>query len=212
VKMEKGGNKMTRYPLFRFLVLGLSLLVASTCANPPIAKQYRQEAQSEDLTFSMVLQNPDAYVGDIVLWGGSIIETRNFKEGTEIIVLETPLGREERPRSAKQSGGRFIAMSSRFLDPALYKAGRKITLAGQITGKKALSLGETTYTYPVVTVKQLHLWERRPRYVYHVYPYDDWGWGPYWGWDSDYYGDFDEDFDRGGRDMDRGGGRGGDRD
>jgi starvation-inducible outer membrane lipoprotein len=152
---------MTRYPLFRFLVLGLSLLVASTCATPPIAKQYRQEAQAEDLTFSMVLQDPDAYVGDIVLWGGSIIETKNLKE---------------------------------------------------VTGKRAMSLGETTYTYPVVAVKQLHLWERRPRYVYHVYPYGDWGWGPYWGWDSDYYGDFDEDFDRGGEGMERGGERGGDRD
>jgi outer membrane lipoprotein len=203
---------MKRYPLFKFLVLALSLLVVSTCATPPIAKQYRQEAQAEDLTFSMVLQNPDAYVGDIVLWGGSIIETKNLKEGTELIVLETPLGREDRPRGAKHSGGRFIAISSKFLDPAVYKAGRMVTLAGQVTGKKAMSLGETTYTYPEVAVKQLHLWERRPRYIYHAYPYDDWGWGPYWGWDSDDYGDFDEDFDRGGEGMERGGERGTDRD
>jgi len=201
---------MTRYPLFRFFVLGLSLLMVSTCATPPIAKQYRQEAQSEDLTFSMVLQDPDAYVGDIVLWGGTIIETKNLKEGTELIVLETPLGRGERPRSAKHSGGRFIAKSGRFLDPAVYAAGRKITLAGQVTGKKTLSLSETTYTYPVVAVKQLHLWERRPSYAY--YPYYDWGWGPYWGWDSGFYGDYDEDFDRGGEGMEEGGERGGDRD
>jgi len=159
----------------------------------------------------MVLGNPDAYVGDIVLWGGTIIETKNLREGTELIVLETPLGRRERPRSAKHSGGRFIAMSGRFLDPAVYAAGRQITMAGQVTGKKTLSLSETTYTYPVVAVKQLHLWERRPHYVYY-YPYDDWGWGPYWGYDSGFYGDYDEDFDRGGEGMERGGERGGDRD
>jgi hypothetical protein len=50
--------------------------------DPPNAKQYRQKAQAEDMTFSRVLQNPDACMRDIVLPGGSIIETKNLKEGT----------------------------------------------------------------------------------------------------------------------------------
>ncbi len=201
---------MTRYSLLKCLALSLSLLVASACAIQPIAKQYRQETKAEDLTFSMVLENPDAYVGDIVLWGGSIIETKSLKMGTEIIVLEIPLGRGERPMRAKRSRGRFIAMSSKFLDPAIYSAGRRLTLAGQVTGKKDLALGEMTYTYPVVAVKQLHLWEKPPRHVYDVYPYDYgwWGWPPYWGWYPGYYGDFDGE----GEHMDRGGERGRDKD
>jgi outer membrane lipoprotein len=207
---------MIRHTLFRFLVLGLFVATLSTCATSPIARQYRQKAESEDLSFSMVLQNPDAYQGDIVLWGGSIIETTNLQNGTEIIVLQEPLGGEERPESAEDSLGRFIAMSSKFLDPAIYEKGRKITLAGQVAGKKTLSLGKTSYTYPVITVKQLHLWKRRHYYYHYVYPYDHWywGWGPYFGWYAlypPYYRDFDEGY-RGDEERGKGGEKDRDRD
>lgn len=188
---------MGRYLFPKFIAAVACLLLASACATSPIAKEYRQEAKAENLTFPMVYGNPDAYVGDIVLWGGVIIETTALKEGTRIIVLETALGDEERPRGTKYSQGRFIAMSPNFLDPALYKKGRKITVAGEVSGKKEMTLGETTYTYPVVTVKQIHLWEKRPRYRYYYpygYPYDYWGWGPYWDWYPDYDG-FDGGFE-----------------
>lgn len=198
---------MTRHRLLSFLALSLSLFVGSTCATKPIAKQYREEAKAEDLTFPMVLQNPDAYVGDTVLWGGDIIEIANAQEGTRIVVLETPLSGHERPKGAQQSQGRFIAMSSKFLDPAVYKKGRKITMAGVVAGKETLPLGNANYTYPVVTVKQLHLWERRPRYVYSPYNYG--GWGPYGGWGAPfgYFGGFDEDFGGEGEEAEGGGDR-----
>ena len=207
---------MIRHRLFRFLVLGFLAAAVSACATAPtspIAKQYRQEANSEDVSFTMVLQNPDAYINDIVLWGGSIIESTNIENGTEIIVLQAPLGSGERPENAESSLGRFIAMSSKFLDPAIYTKGKQLTLAGQVTGKKILKLGKTSYTYPVVTIKQLYLW-KNPQYYYYgnpypyPYPYDYWyrGWGPYWGpyddwypWYAPYpghYRDSDEDHER----------------
>ncbi len=188
----------------RFVTLGLVLVVAAGCATKPIAKEYRQEANAEDITFPMVLQNPDAFVGDTVLWGGVIIETKNIKNGTQITVLETPLGEDEKPQRERHSQGRFIALSSKFLDPAIYKEGRRITLAGEVKGKQELPLGDTTYVYPVVRVKQLHLWEKRPTYVYPYHywdPYWDytpWDYGPYWGWGPafGYFGDYDEGFNR----------------
>jgi outer membrane lipoprotein len=200
------GENMIRHQLFSLLAVSLSLFAGSMCVTKPIAKQYREEAKAEDLTFAMVLQDPDAYVGNTVLWGGDIIATANTKEGTRIVVLETPLNWQERPESAQGSQGRFIAMSAKFLDPAIYKKGRKITMAGVVAGKEALPLGNMTYTYPVVTVKQLHLWERRPHYVNSPY----WGLGPYWGWGPPfgYFGDFDEGF---GHEEEEEAERGGDR-
>ncbi len=195
---------MIRYTFFRILVLGFLAAAMSSCATAPIASQYRQEAKSNNVSFSMVLQNPDAYINNVVLWGGSIIETTNTQNGTQIIVLQAPLGSAERPETSESSQGRFIAMSSKFLDPAIYREGRKITLAGQVTGKKTLQLGETSYTYPVVDIKQLHLWSKRQNY-YYGYPYDYgyWGWGPYywypWSpwyqWGPDYDWDYDWDYD-----------------
>lgn len=192
---------MTKNQRAGILAFSLVLLVSTGCATKPIAKQYRQKADAEDVTFPMVLQNPETYVGDVVLWGGVIIETKNVKNGTDITVLETPLKGSERPKGRSYSRGRFIAHSSKLLDPEIYRNGRKITLAGVVRGKETLPLGETSYTYPVVSVKQLYLWEPRPNYAY---PYSYWGpygapyWGPYWGWGPSFgfYGEYDEDLGR----------------
>ena len=166
----------------RSMIVILSLSMAG-CAYP-ISEQLRKEV-TEDVTFPIVLKNPSAYVGDIVLWGGFIIRIENLKEGVEIFVLETPLDHWEDPEPAQYSRGRFIAKTNKFLDPAVYTKGRKITLAGEIVGGTTLPLGKTEYSYPVVTVKQLHLWKKVPYYPYYPYYYP-W-YGPYYG---PYYGPF----------------------
>ncbi|MEJ2723391.1 MAG: Slp family lipoprotein [Deltaproteobacteria bacterium] len=171
----------------RFFVLVLFVAAVSGCSySYPISKQLRQEAR-KDLTFSMVLKDPTAYTGSIVLWGGSIIETVALTEGSEIFVLQTPLDQMESPEASRYSQGRFIAKSSSFLDPEIYKNGRRITLAGEVIGKETRSLGKSQYTYPVVALKQLYLWRRTNTYVY-PYPYFGWYYGPGWGWGWDWYG------------------------
>lgn len=175
----------------RSFVVGVLSLSMVGCAYP-ISEQIKEEV-TEDVTFPMVLKNPSAYEGDIVLWGGLIIETVNLKEGAEIFVLDTPLDHWEEPAPERYSRGRFIAKTTKFLDPAVYRAGKKITLAGQIVGGKTLPLGEAKYTYPVVVIRQFHLWEQVYDYTYHYpgnTPFSSWG-SPY----SDpfygsYYGPF----------------------
>jgi outer membrane lipoprotein len=164
---------MAWYKSLRFLLLGLFLSGVLGCAYP-ISKELRQEA-AKQVTFPMVLQNPTAYVGDIVLWGGEIIETVNVQAGSEIIALEMPLDYQEMPEGERYSRGRFIAKSSEFLDPAIYKRGEKITLAGEIIGKQTKPLGQIKYTYPVVMIKQLHVWKKQ-----RLYPLPYYRWSPYW--------------------------------
>jgi outer membrane lipoprotein len=210
-----------------WLAVGSVVLLGIGCASRPIAKVYRQQAAAEDVTFPMVLKNPDAYNGYVVLWGGTILHIKNLKDSAHITVLETPLHGSERPRSRSYSQGRFIARSEKLLDPEVYRRGEKITVAGVVSGKEVQPLGETTYTYPVIEVKQIVLWQRH--YYRYAYPYDWWGpdwdywWGPYGGpyWDRDpdfgYYGGDDEGFDRnehehfGGEDREEHGERDGDR-
>lgn len=190
---EKKAMIMAYPKIYRFLFYALLPLFLSACAYP-ISQQYRKEAQP-DLTFSMVLKNPDAYIGSIVIWGGSIIETYNRRGETEITVLETPLGYWEKPEAVEFSRGRFIVRTLIFLDPAIYKAGRRITVAGEVIGKEARPLGETKYTYPLLKAKEIHIWRKEPVYVYPP-DYYWWGWGrygPYWPYDEyeydyDYWG------------------------
>ncbi|MEJ2723323.1 MAG: Slp family lipoprotein [Deltaproteobacteria bacterium] len=170
----------------KYFVLVLCVAAFAGCSYP-ISQQLRQEAR-KDLTFPMVLENPTNYIGSIVLWGGSIIETVTLTEGSEIFVLQTPLDHMEVPAASRHSQGRFIAKSSRFLDPEIYKNGRKITLAGEITGKETRPLGKSQYTYPVVAIKELHLWKKKKAYVYPYPSYFGWYYGPGWGWGLDWYG------------------------
>jgi outer membrane lipoprotein len=73
-----------------YLVLGLLLLILfSGCT--PISKELRAQAD-RTVSFQQVFQNPEAYKGKTVIWGGEIIETIHQKEGTTlIVVLQRPL-------------------------------------------------------------------------------------------------------------------------
>ena len=173
-------SKMAYRKFYWFLFFALFLFVAFGCSYP-ISQQYREQARP-DLTFSMVLKNPDAYIGSIVIWGGKIVATHNRPGETEITVLETPLGYEEEPIAAEFSRGRFIVRTLTFLDPAVYSPGRRITVAGEIIGKEMKPLGDTKYTYPVIKAKEMYLWRRE---VVYAYPGDYYGWG--WGWYGPYW-------------------------
>jgi outer membrane lipoprotein len=162
--------------------LFLSIFVSS-CAYP-ISQEYRREAKP-GLTFAMVDKDPEAYKGDVVIWGGRIIRTVNTERGGEIYVLETPLNYREKPKPAEYSEGRFIAKTDSYIDPLVYHSGKMLTVAGVVAGSKKISghKNKLTYTYPVIQVKELNIWRRKMAYEpynYPYYPYDEWGYGPYW--------------------------------
>jgi outer membrane lipoprotein len=189
------------------ILVCIFVLVAFTGCASPIARPLRQETAPE-VTFAMVFANPDAYQGDTVIWGGSIIRTVNTKQGSRIFILQTSLGLRDRPEAVDTSEGRFIAVTDRFIEPLVYKEGRMITVAGKVAGKKTVVHKKTgiSYTYPLVQVEQLHLWKESE-------PIQSPYWDPYWEydpfWDFSFYREFEREGDegrefRGRRDEDRG--------
>jgi outer membrane lipoprotein len=129
----------------------------------------------------MVLESPETYVGSTLILGGQIIETVNRPNDTLMTVLEIPLDHSEMPREEVRSRGRFIAKLRGYMDPEIYRRGRRITLAGEVIGKAIKPLGELEYAYPVLLARELHIW--RNRYVEYRVPlyYWDWYWYPYYG-------------------------------
>ncbi len=174
---------MAHRRLLAFLLWALILIVISGCAYP-ISKQWRQQAQTE-LTFSRVVENPEAYVGKIVIWGGLILEVSNPSDGGEIRILQGPLDADEYPHE-EITYGRFIAKASTFVDPVIYSKGRKITLAGEIIGKEEVTSGVMLLTYPVVSMKGVFLWSRKRVW-----------WQPpsYYGWKWDFHQPFSSPYD-----------------
>jgi outer membrane lipoprotein len=181
---------------------GLLALALMGCATYPVAKNLRDQARP--VTLSQVLENPGAVQGTVVIWGGRIIQTVNHTNGADIYVLKLPLDSYGEPLARANSPGRFIARGRGFLDPEVYRRGRLITVAGTVAGVETQAVQHVQYTYPTVTVKQLHLWPPQRRYYYYYpawgyyYPYyPDWYWtapSP-WGWGIGWYyggGDWDE--------------------
>jgi outer membrane lipoprotein len=178
----KGGKKMEklspcRMPFFIFVLLLFIFL--SGCL--PISKQLRAQAD-KTLTFQQVLKNPEAYKDKIVIWGGEVVETINQNDGTTlIIVLQRPLDWTEEPEF-RRSEGRFIILVEGYIDPYVFRRGRRITVAGEILGKKVMRLGELEYPYPHLLSKQIYLWGEYYYYPYpYPYPYPYYWYYPYWG-------------------------------
>jgi outer membrane lipoprotein len=131
----------------------------------------------------VVAEDPDTYKGKTILLSGVIISSVNLKEGTMIEVLQKPADMRGKPKDVDESEGRFLALYPGYLDVAIYNGGRKVTVAGEVQGKKIQRLGEIDYTYPLISAKEIHLWpvEKKDR-VYYPCPswHYPWWYGPYW--------------------------------
>jgi outer membrane lipoprotein len=184
--MESGETKMKRR--FCGVLLSILLFLLSGCAHV-ISKDLRTKSDPH-LTVSQVRQNPDAFKGKWVVWGGEIIETVNQKDGdTQIEVFQKPLGWRGEPNETVASEGRFLILADKYLDPYTFRRGKRITVAGEILGEKIKPLGKMEYRYPLLSGKQIYLW---PEYYYYPYPYyyyDPWWYYPrwYWGIGFDYH-------------------------
>lgn len=152
-----------------------ALVVLTTGCAHVISPEVRETAR-EDLTLAMVLQNPSAYLGETVVWGGIILNTLDQRDGTVITVLETPLNIRGQPIEA-QPRGRFIGKSSEYLDREIYQTGRNITLAGEIIGYEGKPPGEIS---PVVSIKESRSWkisgEKREYWSSYDRPRGYWWW------------------------------------
>lgn len=169
----------------RFLSPVVFILLLSGCAHV-ISRDLRERADLS-LRLAAVRENPQAYEGKTVVWGGEVIETFNQKDGTTLLeIFHRPLNWRGEPKEGLSSEGRFLALAERYLDPYLFRKGRKVTVAGEIRGEKRKPLGEMEYRYPLVLAREIHLWEFAPPYRYY-YPYDPWWWGYPYGWRFHFY-------------------------
>ena len=112
------------------------------------------------LTFSQLLQGPEAYQGKMIVLGGEVLSAKRRAEGTRLEVLQLPLDDSQRPVVTRtESQGRFLAMEKAFLDPAMLPLNTRVTIVGEVTKTIAANLDEMDYQYPTVVIKHLHVWK-----------------------------------------------------
>ena len=157
-----------------FMISAALLFQACTYAiSPDLAKQ-----ADKNISFASLENDPESHKGKLVILGGTISRTYTVRQVTVIEVIQKSLDYWGRPMRTKQSGGTFMVIARRSLDPLVYAPGREITVAGEVEGLRSSELGETEYAYPILVSKELKLWERiqpsleRPQYLDPLYnPY-----------------------------------------
>jgi len=168
------------------IVIGFGLLVA--CA--PVLNREMMRDGIRSIPLSQIRANPDAYKGQLFVFGGVVVETRVTAIGSQIEGIYIPVDASGYLKGRATAEGRFLALYPQargMLDPLIYKKGREITLAGIFVEARAGKIEEMEYSYPVFEIKQVYLWELRqdnymvPAYPYYSYPlggYDPW-WRPF---------------------------------
>jgi outer membrane lipoprotein len=146
-----------------WFLLIISFLALNGCTHV-ISSAGRAKAV-KDLDFITVKNNPDQYLGQTLLLGGLIVDVELAREGTTLEIFSYGLDFTGEPVDADESGGRLLARTDRFLDPALYSPGRFVTLLATVQGRKTKPLGEIDYTYPVLTIVESYLWDTPYRYA-----------------------------------------------
>ena len=130
----------------------LSLLLSACAASP-----FKMEGINQSITPQQTLSN-SALLNSKVIWGGILIETRNFENTSQVELLSYPLDSGGEPIRSAQPQGRFLLKYTGFLEPAQYASGRWLSVMGTVQTSEAGKIGEADYQYPVINGEQIHLW------------------------------------------------------
>jgi outer membrane lipoprotein len=157
----------TRRLLPAMLVLVAGLWAAG-CA-PTFPRQITDRVDRH-VSFKELQADPGKYKDAWLMLGGVIVSSRNTKEGTYLEILQKPLESDGRPVDTDATEGRFLVQSEEYLDSAVYHRGRVITVVGEVVGQQTMPLDETTYQYPLLAIKAMHLWtpSSGPRFFFGV--------------------------------------------
>ncbi len=163
------------------VVLVLAVFLLSACGSK--SPEAISRIPAEELSLTQVRLDVDAHVGSEVRWGGRVSRVENKSDGTWIEIVRYPLAANGKPLRDR-SDGRFIASFDRFMDPAVYDEGRRLTVVGKIEGKVKRPIGEFEYLFPIVAAEGSYLWKPSSQRPYSGYPppwwyYDPWFYHPW---------------------------------
>lgn len=160
---------------YRFVMswLATSLLIGGCMTYYAIPESVDKQVD-RSITFADLKRDPEAHKGKVVALGGVVLRAKNLKDGTQIEVLQLPLDRSDRPDyPLEASQGRFLISDPEHHDPAVLKD-RRITVVGEVVGKKVDTIDEFEYAFPYLSARLIHIWSERRGYdypPYYSYPY-----------------------------------------
>ena len=159
--------------LKRIWLLMLTMLTAVIFVSCSVISRPVRNESTSPVQFKTLLLEVDQHIGDTVIIGGYILETKNSVEASTLLILQAPLGYRQEPTTKDQSEGRFIVVHKGFLEPEIYSKDRKITVAGVVVGSVKIKIDGFSYPYLKVRSREIFLWPEPQRPSYGNY-YDPW--------------------------------------
>jgi outer membrane lipoprotein len=153
------------------LIIFLSTL-GGCASNIPL--EIREDIADSKIPINTAAADIDQYQGKKVRWGGTITAVENRENDTWIEVVGRELNSWGEPMLTDETEGRFLVRIEGFLDPAIYKVERGITVYGTIESRIVRQIDDHPYTYPLIKAQSYYLWsdyDRRRYYGYPYYPY-----------------------------------------
>jgi outer membrane lipoprotein len=139
---------ITSLPLVVIIALALHGCATTDCVGP---------TGHPTLTPAQVAA-ASGHTGELLRWGGTLVETANLADRTELTVIAYPLDRCGVPRLDQEPSGRFIASVPGYLETADYRPGRSLTVTGLLTGTREGLVGEAPYRFPVLSNAKVRWW------------------------------------------------------
>ena len=169
-----------------YILCVVAAVLLGGCAS--VVPQAIRTVAPGNVQIAQVREQPQQFRDTVVRWGGHIVSTSNERAHTVLEIVGRNLDDEGRPQADDHGLGRFLAKVQGFLDPAIYKPEREVTVHGRIEAVVEQPIGDYRYTYPVIQVDDVYLWKSRPPLRPHYpYYYDPFFYDPWNPWRWPYY-------------------------
>ena len=175
-----------------YLSVLLPCFLSGCASNIPL--EIRQDITDSKISINTAVTDFNQYQGKQIRWGGTIVSVENNQNDTWIEIVGKDLNAWGEPVYSDESGGRFLVSVDGFLDPAIYKTDRAVTVYGTIESRVVRQIDDHPYTYPLIKAQSYYLWSdyvNRRYYGYPYYPYYPYyypyRYGFYFGYGYGYY-------------------------
>jgi starvation-inducible outer membrane lipoprotein len=146
-------------------------LMVALCLSPaacaPAISTGLQHQGGAKVNFADLAAHPEKYQGQVVILGGEVMQVEPSGPGSLMEVNQFDLDDRLYPAAAgltgrdAKSGGTFLIQSGDYLSPAKYQPGSRITVAGEVAGRRSGLL--------LLKGREIHFWEG-PRWEKWYYP------------------------------------------
>ncbi len=181
-------------------LVGSALLAG--CVHYTIPESVYQKVDAT-VGFSELRLDLARYHGRMVALGGEIVEVRPGKDGTELVLRNLELDRQDRPIwEPGTSEGRFIVVDPEPIAPNAVHTGTLATVVGEVQDARMITVDARAVAMPLLRARFVYFWSAvadRPglyspvypyRYPYYAYDpyYPPYGYYPYYPYSFSFFG------------------------